>query len=335
MIKAVAREIDNYGGVRLNVSYSDLLACGFEYADIIRVKTPNAEFDAFFVPSYRNVGPGDTLIMATEKHEPVLCTYYGNLVDRAGLAAGETYELSLSKKQGYAEGYALHNLKRSKKREDYGKRTDEQFANFRNVRCGNIGENILFRSSTPIDPMLGRNIYADRAAREHGIKTFINLCDTRESAERNAGYFDTYYSKQKVEFLRINTDPDSDMFRNTLVRVVRAIAENDGPYLIHCIEGQDRTGMTVAILECLMGASYDEIIDDYMLTFLNFYGVENSFRGYDEIAGNIFKILRNVFKIDDPLNADLSGCAYDFLIMCGAGREEINKLKERLCGTNV
>ena len=51
------------------------------------------------------------------------------------------------------------------------------------------------------------------------------------------------------------------------------MCSHEGPYLIHCALGKDRTGFVCALLEMLAGASYQEILDDYMLTYQNFYHV--------------------------------------------------------------
>ena len=56
----------------------------------------------------------------------------------------------------------------------------------------------------------------------------------------------------------------SDQNRTGFAEGLRFFIANDGPYLIHCNEGQDRTGFSVAILECLMGASEEEVVADYM-----------------------------------------------------------------------
>jgi len=40
---------------------------------------------------------------------------------------------------------------------------------------------------------------------------------------------------------------------------LRFIIMNEGPYLIHCFAGVDRTGFVSALLEALMGASLNDI----------------------------------------------------------------------------
>lgn len=50
------------------------------------------------------------------------------------------------------------------------------------------------------------------------------------------------------------------LFQEALVR----LANGDGPMLVHCAAGKDRTGMFVGVLLALLGATQDEIIADYL-----------------------------------------------------------------------
>ena len=40
------------------------------------------------------------------------------------------------------------------------------------------------------------------------------------------------------------------------------------------MEGKDSTGYVCALLEGLCGATFDEIIDDYLITYSNFYYID-------------------------------------------------------------
>lgn len=58
-----------------------------------------------------------------------------------------------------------------------------------------------------------------------------------------------------------------------MLRGFMSMVEKPGPYLIHCLEGKDRTGYACAILEALCGATYDEIVNDYLITYDNYFGI--------------------------------------------------------------
>jgi len=49
-------------------------------------------------------------------------------------------------------------------------------------------------------------------------------------------------------------------------RYFEALAEADGPVLIHCAAGKDRTGLLAALTHRLLGVDEDEVMADYLLT---------------------------------------------------------------------
>ncbi len=67
---------------------------------------------------------------------------------------------------------------------------------------------------------------------------------------------------------------ESMPFRPKLVEVFRlyfkALADNEGASLLHCLAGKDRTGLAVGLLHSLLGVHMDDIMEDYLLT--NFAG---------------------------------------------------------------
>ncbi|MBX9803836.1 MAG: tyrosine-protein phosphatase [Caulobacteraceae bacterium] len=49
-------------------------------------------------------------------------------------------------------------------------------------------------------------------------------------------------------------------------RYFRLLGETDGPVLIHCAAGKDRTGLLAALTHHLLGVHPDDIVADYLLT---------------------------------------------------------------------
>lgn len=84
--------------------------------------------------------------------------------------------------------------------------------------------------------------------------TFLKTADlTPESGRRFMT--DTY---QRLPF-----EPSHlDLF----ARYFQALGETDGPVLIHCAAGKDRTGLLAALTHHLLGVHRDDMIADYLLT---------------------------------------------------------------------
>lgn len=252
-----------------------------------------------------------------------------------GFDASTSVVISMAEKQGFADEYTMHHLgtARTNNREDYADLSDEEYANFRAVETSGMGTNTLFRSSSPINPALNRNEEADQALLNSLVRTVMNMADTEETMKKFADYNLTNYSSCDVIALNMGMDFFSEEFQEKLAEGFRYMASHDGPYLIHCVEGKDRTGFAAAVLECLMGATADEVVGDYMLTYFNFYGIEPGTEQYEQIAaGNIEATLSRAFGIgsirEDGI--DLSVCAGNWLESLGMSREEISALKEKL-----
>lgn len=59
-------------------------------------------------------------------------------------------------------------------------------------------------------------------------------------------------------------------YRSNLIEVLRRyfalLAERDGPSLIHCFAGKDRTGVSVALAHHVLGVHPDDMMQDYLMT---------------------------------------------------------------------
>jgi protein-tyrosine phosphatase len=73
-----------------------------------------------------------------------------------------------------------------------------------------------------------------------------------------------HYAYSYVEFLERN--------RSRFAAALAAVAEADGPVVIHCMGGKDRTGLVAGLLLRLAGVSLEEIGRDYSLSGPNLSG---------------------------------------------------------------
>ena len=349
-------DIQKYGNMVLSISGSDLLAQGFAYGDGVTVTVNGQSYEMALGSNFSDVEQGSMILRVVIKPEnnedyALIAINMGDLATFAGVATKEkteadpgyvwhynegvevpvTVTIEMKEPGAYYDSWLMNQLVRSENREDYPQLTDAEFANFRAVTTTGVGENKLYRSSSPVNPEINRNKQADAAAREAGIKTFINLADNDQVMRGYEGFDESYYSNQSIITLNLSVDFAAEDFRSGLADGVRFIAANEAPFLVHCNEGKDRAGFVTAVLECLMGASAEEVTADYMVTFYNYYGVEAGTEQYYAIAkANIQKSLAKAFEIDTIEGADLAKEAEEYLLAIGVSEEDIAAAKAKL-----
>lgn len=297
-------DIGKYGEILTSFTSEDFHAEGIEYEDTVKVSFLGKEIIVPYVPSYRCTHSGGTVLVGDKMFKTIpIVAFHSNFVKKHRIAVflenddrtidilpckGITFPIhftfELYQKHGYAEEFKVYNLIRTNNREDYKELNDEEYCNFRCVKVRGMKDSLLYRGSSPINDFMKRAKYADRFLKEYGIKTIINLSDNEKRAKSFDGYNDTYYSKQNVIFLDTNADVTSYNFGKSVLKAMRFILQNPGPYYIHCMEGQDRTGAICAIFESLLGATKEELIYDFMKTYENFYKVEPKSDRYMKIV---------------------------------------------------
>ena len=250
--------------------------------------------------------------------------------------------ISMKEKGGFLFGLEMSNVQNMYYyKENYPELSIEEFANFREVRTTGMGAKKLYRSSSPIDPCLGRNLYADSLAKEAGVATFINLADSENSARSFRNFDRSYYATQNAIFLALPVEFFSKPFQEGLVKGFRFMIEHEGPYLAHCTFGMDRTGFTIAVLEALMGATSEDLQADYAKTFSNYYNVIDGRQApLNEKQVGFFKevVTRNLqavyhaegIEVPDISNADWAPATEKYLEKIGLTQKEISALKDRL-----
>lgn len=152
-------------------------------------------------------------------------------------------------------------------------------ANFRALSGGRLRKDLLFRSYHPFTQIKSTPLEKQRTAaalalmRRKGIKAVVNLTDGEElKKEREIPeYYKSLLDSGRVLLARTKYNTvyfrsDSEEFARLFAQVARFIIKQEGPFLIHCQLGTDRTGVISAVLAGLGGATWDEIKADYERT---------------------------------------------------------------------
>jgi protein tyrosine/serine phosphatase len=332
---------EKYGHATLDITIEKMFADGYELGDTVDVEFSNG-YKFTNIPFYDGyyVAKGEPLLRAYPGHETIaVCINYGKVYEVAGLNVGDTVKISLNTKAGELDTQVLNSLKYTTSREDYA--SDEIYANFREVKLGNIGEGKLYRSCSPINNEHNRAAYANNLAEQVGIKSVLNLADSTEeidsyikAADFASPYYKELYEAGKVIALSMPIDFSSASFAQTLVSgIAKMVREGyETPVLVHCTEGKDRAGFTCALVEALMGASYDEIVADYMKSYENYYGInkENNAEKYDIIVKNhineMIKVIAGVNSVEALTVETLEKGAKAYLLSGGMTEAEIDVL---------
>ena len=336
-----------YSG-KLYLDYpADSFLTKFELGDIVTVAIDG--YDTLEMPVAESSGDVPIawfMVSAISGSENVLLTIHNGLLSDAlrikDLTRPIKVTISMKEKGGFLFGLEMRYAQYMDYYiENYPELSVEEFANFREVRTTGMGKNKLYRSSSPIDNCLGRNLKADSLAKEAGVATFINLADSEESAKSFKGFDSSYYSSQNAIFLAMPVEFFTRSFQKRLVKGFRFMIEHDGPYLVHCTYGMDRTGFTISVLEALMGATSEDIQADYAKTFSNYYNVvEGRQVPLNEQQVDFFKnvVTRNLqavyhaerIEVPDIDNADWATATEKYLRVLGMTPEEVAALKSKL-----
>lgn len=340
-IQAAVIEIEKYGHAVLDIITADFTANGYALGDVVCVRFGSYESDMPFFDGYYT-NPGDVMLRGLDPEKNIaVCINYGDFAQETGIAIGDTVEITMAEKAGMLAYQELCALKYSNDRADYA--DDVTFANFRAVTAGPIGNGKLYRSASPINNAHGRASYANHFIETAGVATILNLADSDEdiaeyiaAEDFDSEYYLTLCEAGKVMALDLTANFFSDKFAASLVDGLSFLAQNNPPYSVHCTEGKDRAGFTVMLLEALMGAELQEIIDDYMLSFYNYYGIskDNEPERYDTVLNNnLMPMLCHVTGADSVealAEIDLESAVTNYLLNNGMTENDIHTLKDKL-----
>lgn len=331
---------DEFENIFISIPIKQFNEMGFSFGDSINIYFDNGtiiEDIPYFSGYYAQV---EELMLCGYPGDPYikLARNCGNPTwNEFNMNSDSKLEITLNEKGKYLDIQELFSLEYSDNKDDF--KTDEMYSNFRELVGGNIKHKYFFRSTSPCDNLHKRASCADSLVRSSGINLVLNLSNSESKYESfvlkddfNSPYYDSLYRNGNVLLLQLNVNYWSKEFKKKLADGFRQMIKKQGPVLIHCVEGKDRTGFVCATLLSLAKASYQEIIDDYMLTYDNYYLInkENNPKKYNAILKNIYDFLycigngmRNV-ELD---KLDLYNGIKNYLKDGGLNDEEIRELE--------
>ena len=344
-VTAPVTEYTPYGAVEMSIPFEDFNASGFDLGDSCEVRFSNG-YTLEDVPYYNgyNARSGDPVICAYPGYKkPVIAFCQGTeLWKDAGLKEGDSVTVTLKEKGRYRETQDILNIVYSNERSEY--ESDEAFANFRALSGGDLKEGMFYRGASPVDNSMSRAEITDNLLWAYGIRYILDLADNeekiasyREKEDFSSDYFVSLYEDNKVSLLGLTASFRTERFMKSLAGGLRDMVTMEGPVYIHCLEGKDRTGFVCALLEALAGASYEEILEDYMATYDNYYGITQDSHPEKYEAIRHLKFMDIISQLTTlPDDADFGGTvlkdsAEQYLRDSGMTEDEIQTLRVYLC----
>ena len=206
-----------------------------------------------------------------------------------------------------------------------------EYINFREACTTGIASKRLYRSSHPATLSETDFILAE-LAEEAGIAAVLNLADNEIELDIKADrvpWYHCLFKKGYIIALKMSFDYLSDQFNVKLQKGFKFMLEHNGPYLIHCSKGIDRTGFVVMLLKMLMGADREEMVNHYMMSFSGLPGFENGSEHYQNEKNNFNRLLNTIYTIGkNSKEYDLVKAIENYLsINIGLTLNEIDLLK--------
>jgi hypothetical protein len=338
MLNGIISSYNEFDGAMLDFTEEDMTKAGFTLGDMICLTIDNKEYVVPYYDGYytRN---GDYLCVAYPGY-PSICftaTNIGLPLELRGLE-GHSVTVRMKEKGGCLDVQTAMSMEYSNDRNEYPTLSDAEFANARTVNVGNIASGILYRSSTPFTNASNRATYVSEYLESEKVKTVLNLTDTEEKmlTYDMPPYSRTLWEGGNVILCPLKADPTAEDYNNRLIAALKELPSHPAPYVVHCMEGKDRTGYACALLEGLCGATYEEMVADYLITYDNYYQItpEND----RDVCNTLISLKLNpclmyyagVSDEAQLANIDYAKAFSDYLLSHGMSQQQLDALVQAL-----
>ena len=338
----------SFGGIFIEMPIQEFNERGFAFGDSVDIAFSNGYalkdlpyYNGYYVPA------GDPLLVGYPGYPYIRVglNYGDDLWKIAALGEDDTATVTLAEAGKYKTTQEALNITYTDERDDYP--SDVAFANFRAMSGGNLKENMLYRGASPVNNKHNRAPFANRLIADAGVRFDFDLADSDEEIAAyltedhkeaaDVAYFEGLYGEGNVAALNLDAAYQQEAFAQKLAQGLIELTQHEGAVYIHCTEGKDRTGFVCMLLEALAGATYDQIVDDYMTTYDNYYKInrESDLEKYHAIKElNLDYMVRFIVEADkdaDLGSLDLHAAARHYLASGGMSDEQIDALQARIC----
>lgn len=337
--------LSSYNQPKLDVKADEILDHGIPLGSLFRIQTETDTFDdAILLEKYLGIFMFDIFVnIESDGYISIGCV--GKLITAEKGSEITLTHTGMSQKYGNIPHY---NAGSTDVRSDYS--SDEVFANFYEVTGGDITESKLYRSfSSLYDPSKQtRSTYVNQLAEEAGVQYLIALSYSDESVKKAVETLDGYCITLCSEGKYVAPSMGYLYFqqKDKTVEVLRGIMDNDGPYLVHCNVGRDRTGFVILLLQALCNCTPDEMKECEAKAFCNLYHIDPGTMEYQTIVSctydrNMYLIanpdrIDDIFEIDwdniDVSKVDTYSAAYSYCTdYLGLTDDDVSCIKQKLC----
>ena len=345
MLKGTITEYNDFGAAFLDITEADMTAAGFTLGDIISIAVDDK--DPIVMPYYDGFyNRNGEYVCVAYPTSPTIRFTANNIGLPSELMGLEGHSVTIRMREpgGSLDVQKAMSMTYSNDRNDYPNISDAAYANARAVIAGNIRDGRLYRSSSPFNNDINRAFYVSQYLEDVGVKTVLDLNDTEDDL---LGYVDmppysrTLWEGGNVIICTLKTDPTADEYNERLIAALKVLPTHPAPYVVHCMEGKDRTGYVCALLEGLCGATYDEIVADYLVTYNNYYGITPATEA--DVCNALVSLRLNTCLmyyagIDDESQlprVNFANAFAHYLLTHGMNRQELDDLVDALTQYNV
>ena len=250
ILKGTISSYNRFNGAMLDITKEDLAKAGITLGDVISITIDGKAFDVPYYDGYYT-RYGELLLVAYPSYSTVCfaASSTGLPADLIGLE-GHSVTVRMKEKGGCLQVQTTMSMKYSNVRSDYPDISDAEYANARAVHAGHIASGRLHRASSPFCNDINRASYVSEYLEQEMVRTVLNLADAEENMQAYdiPPYSRSLWEGNSVILCPLTADPTAEDYNNRLIEALKKLPSYPGPYVVHCMEGKDRTGYVCALL---------------------------------------------------------------------------------------